>query len=418
MEKKELKGLNLNVYEETLENGLKIFICPMKKQKIYASMTVNFGAGILEFEKDGKMIKLPEGTAHFLEHKMFIKKGNFDISRIFEKNGAYSNAYTNMDATVYHFNSPTCFYDNLLALLRCVNEPYFTDEGVEGEKNIILQELKARLSNNFNLAYFKTNYNSYHHLPHKYPVLGTEESIKRITKEDLYNAYNSFYIPSNMHLIVTGNVNPKEVVDFVSDYYGQKELKSLPVLKKYNEKKSVVKSFEKINKDINNKVCRINYKVDLGQFSISKDILRKYLIVLIISKFSSFSGFEDLVLKEPKIISSVDLMIEYEENFVNIGFCAEVKDETVFINLIEKQLIDLTVDDKKLEIYKKDCIKSCIINTDFVIGTSKLLNSQIISFGNVEYDIIDKIKTLNTKEANEIGKKLDFSNKTIAVVEK
>ena len=83
MKKKKINGLNLDIYEEVLENGLKIFVCPMKRYKIDARMTVNFGSDTLEFEKDGKLLKVPAGIAHFLEHKMFSKEDGSDISNIY-----------------------------------------------------------------------------------------------------------------------------------------------------------------------------------------------------------------------------------------------------------------------------------------------------------------------------------------------
>ena len=418
MKKKNFNNLNLDIYEEELENGLKIFICPMNRYKIDARMTVHFGADTLEFEKDGKMIKVPAGIAHFLEHKMFGKEDGTDISSIYEKNGAFGNAYTDDHVTVYHFNSPVNFYDNLRALLRCVNEPYFTDENVSEEIGIIEQELKATLSEPDFIAYNKAKYNSYHFLPYKYPVIGTEASIKKITKETLYDVYHSFYVPSNMHLLVTGNVNPEEVVAFVKDYYKNKDFSPKPTIKTYNEPKTIAKEKEIIHKDINNKICFLNYKVDLSDFNISNYELQRYLNVLLLNKFSSLSGFTDVALKNKNIVSSVFWMLDVEQNFANFSFEAEVKDEQALINLIENELADLSITEEKLKLIKKNWINGYITNTDQVIQTSEIINGQIIKYGYVVYDALDCIRTLSTKKAHEIFAKLDFSHKSVVIVQK
>lgn len=418
MEKKHFASLNLDIYEEVLDNGLKIFICPMKRYKIDARMTVNFGADTLEFEKDGKMKKVPAGIAHFLEHKMFGKEDGPDISSIYEKNGALGNAYTDDHVTVYHFNSPVHFYDNLMALLRCVNEPYFTDENVSREIGIIEQELKASLSQPDALAYYKTKYNSYHNLPYMFPVIGTEESIKAITKENLYDVYNAFYVPSNMHLIVTGNVNPKEVIDFVKNYYHTTSCQRPAKTLEYNEDRTVKKTREIINKDINNKICFINYKVDLSGFDLSNYELQRYLNVLLLNNFSSLSGFNDVTLKNPDILSPVYWMLDIEKNFANFSFEAEVKNEEALLAIIDNQFKQNNLTEEMLELIKKNWINSYILNTDQVISTSEIINEQIIKYGRVVYEALDVIKQLNVSKAKKIFENLDFSNKSITIVQK
>ena len=417
MIKKRIEDLNLNIYEEILDNGLKIFICPMKRHKIDARMTVNFGSDILEFESDGKPITIPAGSAHFLEHKMFNKK-NADISSLYEKNGALGNAYTSDHSTVYHFNSPVNFYENLHILLRCVNEPYFTDENVQKEKGIIMEELKASLSEPNALAYKSVKYNSYHDLPYKYAVIGDEESINSITTTDLYNAYNAFYTPNNMHLVVCGNVEPKEVINFVKKYYKKNNKKSVVKIKEYQEKKTVVKDYDEIKKDITDKVCFLGYKVDLSDFDIPRFELVRYLNVLLLNKFSSLSGFDDETFKNPNIVTSANFMFDVEKNYANFWFYALVKEKNALLDLIQNRLNDLTIDEKMLDLIKKNWINMYVLNTDDVVDTSEILNEMIIKYGHIIYDVIDVIRSLNVNKANKIFKKLDFSNKTMTVVSK
>lgn len=417
MERKKFKGLDLEIYEHTLNNGFKIYVCPMARYKIDARITVNVGGELETFKTEKGEITVPFGIAHFLEHKMFSKADGTDISSIYEKNGAFGNAYTDDYSTVYHFNSPVNFWDNLKALFRCVNEPYFTDENVQKEIGIIEQELMALLSDPDALVYFKAKYNSYHSPVYKYPVIGTLKSIKAITKEDLYAVYNAFYVPSNMHLMVTGNVKPEEVIKFAEDYYKDKETlageKIIPL-----EPPTICKKEEIIHKDINNKICFINYKVDISKFNLPNFELQRYLNVLILSKFSSLSGFNDIVLKNEKILSPVSWRLDVKGSYANFNFSAEAIDEKEVIDLIETRLDNLDIDEELLDLIKKNWINGYILTTDKVIPASTLINEQIIKYGEVIYDSIPIIKALNKDKAIEIFNKLDFSERTVAIVQK
>ena len=417
MEKKKFAGLDLEIYEHTLDNGLKIYVCPMDRYKIDARITVNVG-GELEKFKNGEEVTVPFGIAHFLEHKMFSKVDGTDISSIYEKNGAFGNAYTDDYSTVYHFNSPVNFWDNLTALFRCVNEPYFTDENVEKEIGIIEQELMALLSDPDALAYFKAKYNSYHNSVYKYPVIGTEDSIKAITKEALYMVYNSFYVPSNMHLVVTGKVNPEEVIKFAEEYYKDKKFNKVGKKVIPDEPSAVCVKEEVIHKNINNKICFVNYKVDISKFSLSNFELQRYLNILLLSKFSSLSGFNDIVLKNENILSPIDWRLDVKGKFANFNFTAEVIDEKVAINLLEKQFNNLKIDDEILDLIKKNWINGYILTTDKVIPTSTLINEMLIKYNEIIYEAIPIIKSLNKEKANEIFSKLDFSERAVAIVQK
>ena len=131
MNKVEVNNLDLTLYSEKLENGLSIFIVPKKNcNNIYVTFTTNYGSVQNEFVPNGKneMIKVPEGVAHFLEHKLFEQEDGVDPFTFFGKNGASANASTSSYKTTYLFEGTTNFKENLEYLLDFVQSPYFTDE--------------------------------------------------------------------------------------------------------------------------------------------------------------------------------------------------------------------------------------------------------------------------------------------------
>ena len=167
--------------------------------------------------------QVPDGIAHFLEHKMFEKEDG-DVFQQFSKQGASANAFTSFTRTAYLFSSTSDTEKNLKTLLDMVQEPYFTEKTVEKEKGIIGQEITMYDDNPDWRLYFGVIENMYHHHPVKIDIAGTIESISHITAELLYECYNTFYHPSNMLIFITGPVNPEEIMEFIRADQDRKRL--------------------------------------------------------------------------------------------------------------------------------------------------------------------------------------------------
>lgn len=161
-------------------------------------------------------MRVPDGIAHFLEHKMF-EEPEGDIFATFATNGASANAFTSFDRTAYLFSSTDRYLENLTTLINFVQNPYFTDENVEKEKGIIGQEIKMYEDNADWRSYYGLIESLYAKHPIHIDIAGTVASIAEITKETLYECYNTFYHPSNMSLFVVGGVDPQEVITLVKD---------------------------------------------------------------------------------------------------------------------------------------------------------------------------------------------------------
>jgi len=212
----ELTKLDLELYHEELNNGLNIYIVPKTNvNNVYVTFTTKFGSKHQSFVpfNEKKMIKVPDGVAHFLEHKLFEQEDGHNPFAFFAESGASSNANTSNHKTTYLFSCSTKLEENLEFLLDFVQTPYFTKENVNKEKGIIEQEIKMYQDNPFFVLYEKSVYNSIVKHPIKIPILGTMESITKIEKEDLYTCYNTFYHPNNMILVITGNVKTESILE-------------------------------------------------------------------------------------------------------------------------------------------------------------------------------------------------------------
>uniref|UniRef100_UPI00059429A3 EF-P 5-aminopentanol modification-associated protein YfmH n=1 Tax=Gorillibacterium massiliense TaxID=1280390 RepID=UPI00059429A3 len=223
MEEIRYERVQETLYREEMENGLTVYVLPKPGfSKTYATFSTKYGSVDNHFQVEGKMkVKVPDGIAHFLEHKMF-EEPEGDIFSVFASHGASANAFTSFDRTVYLFSATDHIYENIETLVNFVQNPYFTDQNVEKEKGIIGQEIKMYQDNPDWRVYFGLIAAMYQKHPVRIDIAGTVESISEISKETLYECYHTFYHPSNMLLFIVGGVDPAKVMDLVRSNQGKK----------------------------------------------------------------------------------------------------------------------------------------------------------------------------------------------------
>ena len=213
------------------KSGLDVFVFPKKMQLKTALLGVKFGSVYEEGSfVDGEIKQYPSGIAHFLEHKLFSSEDGVDAVAALASFGADANAYTSNNKTVYMFTCTENFDKSLKGLIDFVYSPYFTEENVESEKGIIAQEIKMCLDSPYDTVSRNLLVAMYGESKLSDDVLGTEETIAKITYKALYDCYDSFYRYSNMALVVSGDVDENEVLSIVdASIVGDKE-KNTPVL--------------------------------------------------------------------------------------------------------------------------------------------------------------------------------------------
>ncbi|WP_125704046.1 EF-P 5-aminopentanol modification-associated protein YfmH [Lacticaseibacillus daqingensis] len=202
---------------QTLPNGLRVLIVPKPDyHETYAQFAVDYGGIDTRYVPVGgsEMVQDPEGIAHFLEHKLF-EKADHDAFDLFGATGASANAFTGATSTAYLFSTSQAVAENLTTLLDFVQDPYFTAQTVAKEKGIIGQEIQMYQDSPGWLLYYGILGNLYPDHPVAHDVTGSLESIDRITPEALYQAYQTFYQPSNMTLTIVGNVDPAALLALI-----------------------------------------------------------------------------------------------------------------------------------------------------------------------------------------------------------
>jgi predicted Zn-dependent peptidase len=234
MEKINFEQLQEELYHEKMPNGLNVYILPKKGfNKTFATFTTKYGSVDNTFVPLGKdeYVKVPDGIAHFLEHKLFEKEDG-DVFQQFSRQGASANAFTSFTRTAYLFSSTSDVEKNLETLVDFVQDPYFSEKTVEKEKGIIGQEITMYEDNPDWRLYFGLIQNLYQNHPVKIDIAGTVESISHITKDWLYECYNTFYHPSNMLLFIVGPVDADAFMNQVRENQAKKEYKDMPDIKR------------------------------------------------------------------------------------------------------------------------------------------------------------------------------------------
>lgn len=234
MEQKQYGPLKETLYHETLPNGLNVYLLPKPGfRKTYATFTTKYGSVDNHFQVEGKEeVTVPDGIAHFLEHKMF-EEPTGDIFAVFASHGASANAFTSFDRTSYLFSATESIHDNLTTLINFVQNPYFTEQNVEKEKGIIGQEINMYRDNPDWRSYFGLIEAMYKEHPVHIDIAGTIDSIAQITKDTLYECYHTFYHPSNMILFVVGGIDPAATMALIRDNQAAKSFPDQGTIHRY-----------------------------------------------------------------------------------------------------------------------------------------------------------------------------------------
>ena len=422
MKKHELKNMDISVYTETLSNGLEIYLVPYTKVKrYYISYGTNFGSLITDFTPYGSKEEchVPNGVAHFLEHKMFEQASGEDPYDFFGKTGTYVNASTGFEATRYICSGTNNYENNLRYLLNFVNNPYFTDENVEKEKGIIIEEVNMYKDNPESAiddTCRKCLFNKDHR---RIDIGGEKEDIEKITKEDLYLCYENFYQPQNMFVLIVGNIDVNNTMDILKKELEKRENKyeKMPKVKKIEEDYHVHKKEEIVRFNI--EVPKLAYMLKLRKkdFSIKDQYeLDVYLNTILKCLFGTTSEFYEEG-KSNDLYTSFFHSFDTTDDYIVIYLCAESTKQNELLKLIEKTLKNrkniLNEDDftrsKKVNIANK--IKSsCYI--DFI---SDNIFGDLINYNKVIYNKIDIIRNLEYSKLLKVSEELKLDNKSIVV---
>ena len=416
-----LNGVDEVIYYKKLDNGLDVYLYNKEDaNNNYVTFTTKFGSIYNEFTPIGKskMIKVPNGIAHFLEHKVFAQEEGPQPDEFFAESGALSNAYTTFKNTTYLFSGPSKLKENICFLLDYVQQPYFTDDNVNSEKGIITQEIHMCDDNPQDVMYEHIRKNAFYNNPFKNSIIGTVEDINSITKETLFTCYNTFYHPENMFLVVTGNFDPNEIINSIEENQKQKQFKKLDKIniKEYKEKDTVVKEKEII--DSNTEISKVSYniKISLKNLNISKRKYNIYLFIIFSLLFDESSIFDEEAKKEKIITNTLYLNILNCDTHALISLINETNCYDQLLDKIKETLKNINIKEEDLERKKKVLISNEIFSFENLEVINEMIIDNVIFENKIEENMIDILHSLNKEELDEVISTLDLSNNEVVIL--
>ena len=417
------KELGEVTYTTRLENGLTVYIC--KKEgfsKKIGLFGTKYGSLINDFVdiKSGRRLRVPDGIAHFLEHKLFEKEGANALD-LFSKMGVSSNAYTSFDQTVFYFETIDKFSESIEMLVKLIKEPYFTDENVDKEQGIIAQEIGMYDDDPSFSVYFNALRAMYINHPIRIDIAGTVETISHINKELLYTCYNTFYSPQNMFFIVVGDVDVEKTIELIEKNIKKYDKSNL----NHDEiKKYIVEEPKQINKkeiiremDIYMPLLCIGYKLEVVN---EYQNLKRQIISEMISDiyFSKISDFYESEYNKGIIADEISFDYEGTDNFSHVIISAsstkvdELKEDVIqYIKKIKSEEVDL----EKFNLVKKKKIGYTEFSADNLNSSYRRIIEHSL-YGEELYTDLKILKDITPDDIKEFLNILSDEKQVVSIV--
>ena len=410
-------GKEQKIYYEKIDNGLEVYVVPNYNQDNYhIELVTKYGSRIKEFIpiNEKYYLKLPLGVAHFLEHKLFDME-NSDAFEFYSKTGTYINAGTNYFYTKYYIDGKKNLKKNFEYLLDMIYTPFFKDERIDSEKGIIAEEIKMYDDEVEWILDYESKKNLFNTTVNE-KIAGTVDSIQKINANILQRTYDTFYQPSNMFVVATGNVKKDEIIDIIknnSSINSRKTNKKI-IYQELNEKIDIPKEYSLLKENIIVPKLSYSYKFDLDKIYHDRLLARLYLSIIFTDLFGETSKFNEKVLNEELAINFYIDHLNFD-NIYTFSIEAESEYADLFKEEIDHTLKDINILEEDFNRIKKIWISVTTRSLDNKENLAYSIVDDIIKDGKV-YDQLELINKLKYDELKNIIKKLDFSHKSFVLM--
>ena len=397
-------------YIEKLDNGMTVIIIPKPNlDKKYIIWGTHFGSIDNRFimPKTGEEVFIPDGVAHFLEHKMFEQPNGTNSLDTLMALGLDANAYTTNDHTAYLFECTNNFYKGLDELMDYVQHPYFTDENVEKEKGIIGQEIKMYDDEPGWKLYMNAMDCMYKNNPIKLDIAGSVESISKITPDVLYKCYNTFYNPSNMIMVVCGDFKPEELLEEIKKRLVEKEEQG-EIKRIYPQKEEKInKPYNEVEMEVSTPLFMLGYR-DVEGMEDKKEIVRKHIAIEILLNMiigKSSDTYKELY-EAGDLLAQPDLDYEFSDEYSHILISGQSKNPQKIKENVEKCIENFKkngLNDEHFNRIRKKVYGNYVVEYNSVGDIARMFLSDKMK-GINSFDYIEEYNTVTKEYVEEILK--------------
>ena len=409
------------LYIEKLENGLTVMIIPKSGiRKKYVMFATHYGSVDNKFVIPGeeKETKVPDGIAHYLEHKMFEQENGKNSLDVLTALGVNANAYTTTNYTTYLFEATDNFYEALDELMDYVQNPYFTDENVEKERGIISQEINMYDDEPGWVVYMNAIRCMYKVNPIRIDIAGTVESIQDIDKEVLYKCYNTFYNPSNMVMCFCGDFEPNAITEEVKKRLVEKPLQG-----------EIKRIYEEEPEEIVQKRIEKEMEVSIPMFVIGikdklekENIVKKHIAIeIILNMLIGKSSKLYKELYESKLLNS-EAYLEYEvgENYAHVAITGTSKNPDEVLNKLlaeVKRLKEQGINDEDLNRIKNMLYGTAVKEFNSVSSISRMFITDYFK-GINSFEYLENYKQISKEYVEQVLNDVFKEEKTVISIVK
>lgn len=403
LKKRYYQKIDEEIYSAILDNGLSLSI--IKKRGFLekaAFLSINFGSIDNCYYLDGELQTYPAGIAHFLEHKLFEDEQGKDVTLDFVKLGADVNAFTTLDRTTYYFSTLDNFEESLDLLLKFTSRFTSSEKSVNHEKKIIEQEINMYQDDPDYRAYLGCLQNLYPNTILGQDIAGSNESIEKITVEDLKNNFDCFYRPENCHLVLVGDFDVDEIYTFVNER--QQRLTELKTI--VEKEKKIIEAEVKKRDNLQMEVSISKLAVGFKSAIFSDNRMRENLLVQLLFNllFGWTSPYYQNWYSEGKIDESVSIEYEVSNRYSFVIITMDTVEPIKMSSLIRQVM---TSADKKrllteeaLDLQKKALYGEFLRSLDNIQG----LGNQYLTFldnDKTYFDLGQELMSITSKELKD-----------------
>lgn len=402
-----------DTHEYRLSNGLKLIVREDHRAPTVAHM-VWYRAGSMD-EVNGKT-----GVAHVLEHMMFkgtekVKTGEF--SRLVAAVGGRENAFTSRDYTAYFQQVEKSKLDTVIQLeADRMSNLNFDDAEFLKEIQVVMEERRLRTEDNpsslLNEAFMATAYMS---SPYRHPVVGWMNDLQNMKAADARDWYRSWYAPNNATVVISGDVDPKQVLKTVEKYYGAVDAHELPV------RKPQIEPPQKGIKQIQVKAPADNAQLTMG-WKVPKlepgklDDVEPYALELLTGVLDGYDNarLNRTLVKQEKVVNDVgvgyDMISRGPELFLISTTMAKGKTVAQAQASIRKALEELKqkgILESELKRIKVRILSDQIYKRDSIFGQAMEIGSTEMagfSWKDIDY-MLQKMQTITPEQVQSVAKK-------------
>ena len=408
------------MYKEKLDNGMDIIIIPKKgEQKKYIIWGVDFGSVDNKFilGDSNEVTKIPDGIAHYLEHKMFEQRSGVNSLDALCALGVDANAFTTNNFTAYLYECTDNFYEALDEFMDYVQNPYYTAENVEKERGIIEQEIAMYDDEPEWQLYMNTMKLLYNKHPMRIDIAGTKESIAEINENTLYTIYNNFYTPENMAIVVVGDFKPNEILEEIKKRIIKKASNVKITRVTEDEPEEICGKKMEVKMDISRPIFMVAYKVKMKKENmVKKDLALEILGNIILGKSSNL--YQKLY-NEGLISSEFGFDFEYARDYSHFVIEGSSEEPEKVIEEIKNEIdfyLNQGINEEDFERIKKKVYGDMVKDYNDV----RTIGNQTMSYyfkGINLFDFFEEFDSISKEYTEQILKEVfDENKKVISIV--